>query len=149
MGNAALHDDIPTAPPANDSDDDSAPDSDDDSKEMPIVYDDIVDFAPEQATESNVPLSDQAAVEAEALQWATLWQYTQQYDAPCFDIQPEMLEDLMPLALTESAATFPIDTGVGADNVAPRAYLRLSTDAIKALAALLTAFEKNAPGPQL
>ena len=53
-----------------------------------------------------------------------------------------MFEDLMPLALIESAATFPIDTGLGADNIAPRAFLRLSHRAIVALAAMLTAFER-------
>ena len=122
-------------------------DSDNDEAELPIVYDDIVDFAPAQAAESNVPLSDQAAVDAEALQWANLWQHELEYVTPRFDIPLETLSDILPLALQESAATFPIDTGVGADNIAPRAYLRLSNAAIRTLAALLTALEKIGAWP--
>ena len=67
---------------------------------------------------------------------------TQPYNAPSLNLEPHMFEDLMPLALIESAATFPIDTGLGADNIAPRASLRLSHRAIVALASMLTAFER-------
>ena len=38
--------------------------------------------------------------------------------------------------------TFPGDTGLGHDNIAPRAITRLSPDAIKTLAALFVAFER-------
>ena len=68
IGNATLHDNIPTEPPDDDSDHEEERDSDNDDAELPIVYDDIVDFAPAQTAESNVPLSDQAAVDAEQLQ---------------------------------------------------------------------------------
>ena len=70
-----MHDSIPSEPPNDGSENEEERDSDNDDTEMPIVYDDIVDFAPAQTAESNVPLSDQAAVDAEALQWANLWQH--------------------------------------------------------------------------
>ncbi len=38
--------------------------------------------------------------------------------------------------------TFPGDTGLGHDSIAPRAITRLSPDAIKTLAALFVAFER-------
>ena len=44
-------------------------------------------------------------------------------------------------ALREAAASFPIATGVGMDNVSPRALLRLSSGALLALLSLFHAFE--------
>ena len=45
----------------------------------------------------------------------------------------EHLLPLMPMAISDVAGTFPINTTLGADNVAPRAYGRLSEAALKAL----------------
>ena len=45
-------------------------------------------------------------------------------------------------ALKSAAASFPLRTGVGADNIAPRALLRLSDDALTALAALMMKMER-------
>ena len=40
-----------------------------------------------------------------------------------------------------AASSFPIGTGLGADNISPRAILRLSSEALAALVTLLVAFE--------
>ena len=45
--------------------------------------------------------------------------------------------------MRKAARSFPADTGLGADNVAPRAIARLSDQAILALIALLEAFEAS------
>ena len=47
----------------------------------------------------------------------------------------------MPEAIRQAAATFPLGTGTGADNIAPRAFTRLSDQALSALACLFIAFE--------
>ena len=61
------------------------------------------------------------------------------------DLQPpeEHFLPLMPEAIAEAASTFPINTALGCDNAAPRAYSRLSRVALQALAALFLAFEKK------
>ena len=46
------------------------------------------------------------------------------------------------------ALTFPADTGLGADNMAPIAFTRLSDEAIVALADLLVAFEQHGDCPE-
>ena len=49
-----------------------------------------------------------------------------------------MATELIPVA----AMTFPSETGLGHDNIAPRSLTRLSVDALRALAALFVAFER-------
>ncbi len=89
-----------------------------------------------------VPLSDQAAVEQEAEQWAELWKSDDFYMQPDFsDIGPE-LEPATIGAVKAAAMTFPINTGLGADNFSPRAVCRLSDEAICALVVLFAAFER-------
>ena len=47
--------------------------------------------------------------------------------------EPEAMDDLMLHALKAAASSFPLHTGLGADNIAPRALLRLSDTALLAL----------------
>jgi hypothetical protein len=90
-----------------------------------------------------VPLSDQAAVDKQADEWGTLWQELKEYEAPAFNIDEAPLQALLPDAICPAAASFPIGTGLGADNISPRAFMRLSRSAIIAFATLLMAFEKK------
>jgi len=87
------------------------------------------------------PLSDQADVEAEGSFWGSLWQTGQEYDVDIDPVGTEALTPLLPWALRASAASFPYNTGVGAENVAPRAFARLSDELVRALCALLMAVE--------
>ena len=73
-----------------------------------------------------IPLSDQAAVERQAADWATLWRVEEQYAAPTFPQELPQLQALFPQALRLAAASFPIGIGLGSDNISPRAILRLS-----------------------
>ncbi len=87
-----------------------------------------------------IPLCDEAAVDREAKEWASLWKESAQYDNPIFH-NPPALEALMPNAVAIAANSFPIGTGLGVDNIAPRALSRLSHQALVALVALFMAFE--------
>ena len=91
---------------------------------------------------NQVPLPDQAAVEATAGDWADLWQSNAVYDPGAFPIDMAMLSLLGNWAIRTAAESFPIGTGLGHDNIAPRALLRLSEAAISALALLFAAFER-------
>ena len=88
-----------------------------------------------------IPLSDQAAVDIEAEKWAALWLEKEKYTQPSYGLSSEALEQLMPNAVVIAATSFPIGTGLGADNISPRAITRLSAAGICALAALFMAFE--------
>ncbi len=89
-----------------------------------------------------VPLSDQAAVQQEADEWASLWQVAKEYDEEVpLMLEPAALEKLAPWAISAAASTFPAATGVGADNVAPKAVARLSIVGLSALAHLFLLFE--------
>ena len=92
---------------------------------------------------TKVPLCDQSAVELEAKEWAKLRQEGKEYVGPDMPQEPEMVQALMPGAIAAAAATFPIATGLGADNIAPRAFGRLSAQALVALTALFLAFEQH------
>ena len=86
------------------------------------------------------PLCDQAAVEAEAAEWAKWWKVGEKYELhwPQDDatLPPIMAEDVI-----AAARTFPADTGLGADGISQRALLRLSEEAIDALAHLYNQIE--------
>ena len=86
-------------------------------------------------------LSDQADVEQEADNWATLWEESADYDLRCDPPLDQALQPLLPFALRSAAMSFSASTGVGADNVAPRAVARLSHEMIKALCAIFMAVE--------
>ena len=86
-------------------------------------------------------LSDQADTEREADYWAQLWNEHMLYVDKCDPHDTAVLEPLMPWALRQAALSFPAGTGLGADQVAPRAYARLSERLIRALCAILMAIE--------
>ena len=89
------------------------------------------------------PLADQMVVESHADELAHLWQEGEDYVLPPWpeEQQHQRLEQLLPWAIRTAASTFPIGTGLGADNIAPRAFTRLSEAALQALAFLYTQFE--------
>ena len=90
---------------------------------------------------TDIPLCDQATVDLEAEKWAKLWNEGASYPRLDFE-QPPMLDDLLLHTIRAAAASFPLQTGVGADNVAPRALLRLSDGALLALASLMLKMEE-------
>jgi hypothetical protein len=92
-------------------------------------------------------LCDQADVEREADDWARIWDEGAAYDTHFDD---PVCRDLVPLrvwAVQHSAASFPVGTGRGSDNIAPRAFGRLSTDLLTALCVLLMAAELRGGWP--
>ncbi len=91
----------------------------------------------------DIPLCDQGDVEAEANQWAGLWEELQQYEDPFEGIELEDKGPLEVFSLRQSAMSFPIGTGIGCDNISPRAVGRLSDAALFALALLLHACERR------
>ena len=90
----------------------------------------------------DIPLSDQAVVDKEAEEWAVLWEEANDYVHPEFGEHDQQATDLLPAAIRAAALSFAIHTGLGADNLAPRAIARLSENAIQALVLLFLAFEK-------
>ena len=88
------------------------------------------------------PLCDQAAVDVQATDWASLWEVNLPYRDPAHAHAPCPPPDaLLPNAITVAAQSFPSNTAVGADNISPGAVARLSLDALRALSILLLAFE--------
>ena len=61
---------------------------------------------------------------------------------PLFDLQLNMFIGLAAELIPLAAMTFPGNTGLGHDNIAPRALARLSLAALQALADLYVAFER-------
>ena len=89
------------------------------------------------------PLCDQAAVDLEAEGWATQWATDVEYPPlPFGDDYEQPPPALAGALLREAAATFPTATGVGSDNIGPRACTRLSDGALGALAVILMACER-------
>ena len=107
------------------------------------LFDEATPFIPQNSSSDNVTLSDQAAIEHEANQWALLWRKKTEYVEPHFEINDHMLRQLFPEAIKEAAKTSPADTGLGHDHVSPRALLRLSDQALWALAKLFMAFKRG------
>ena len=108
-----------------------------------LVYDDIPALLPTNCSDSSfvpvaVPLGTQAAVELEADQYAELW-----FEGACSLPLPIPCEPAPPVLTAESlrdaALTFPIGTGVGTENVAPRAFARLSAATLANLALFVQA----------
>jgi len=94
-------------------------------------------------------LCDQADVEREAGEWASLWDEDAAYD---LDVDPHGCRNLIPLrvwALQRAALTFPVGTGKGSDNVAPRAFARLSVSLLTALCVILMAAELDGRWPSI
>ena len=94
------------------------------------------------------PLCDQAAVDLEAEGCATQWAVGAEYPPLQFDgdgVPPPPA--LAGALLREAATTFPAATGVGSDNIGPRACARLSDGALGALAVILMACERDGCWP--
>ena len=97
------------------------------------------------------PAADQVTVEREAEEWAKWWQVQATYDDPFERLENREQADtdrneLAPLTVADirmAAKSFPIGTGVGVDNVSPRALDRLSDEAIEALISVLHACERT------
>ena len=70
----------------------------------------------------DIPLSDQAVVDMEAEDWAAQWQETARYTPP----NPTQATPLLEEGIKRAAHSCPANTGLGADNIAPRAIARLS-----------------------
>ena len=87
-------------------------------------------------------MSDQAVVDKEAEEWAALWEEAKEYVPPDFGEHEQQARALLQKAVREAALSFPIHTGLGAGNLAPRAIARLSDNGIQALVLLFLAFEK-------
>ena len=90
---------------------------------------------------ATMPLCDQATVEAEADSWAARWNEFHAYSSEVIVSGTPPLSTLMPDMLVRAASTFPAGTGVGTDNVSPRALCRLSKEAIRCLCMVLSAAE--------
>ena len=71
-----------------------------------------------------------------------LWVTEKNYVNPMFDLQMNMFEGMATELIPLAAMTFPSDTGLGHDNIAPRSLARLSPEALKTLATLFVAFER-------
>ena len=84
---------------------------------------------------------DQARVDDEARTWAQWWQCRHEYPRLDFGGLGPPLPKLGVARIRSSARSFPTGTGLGADNLAPRAVARLSDAALLALIALFEAFE--------
>ena len=88
-----------------------------------------------------VPLCDQADVDREAEGWASLWKEKTDYTFQPDPSEEAFLAAILPSMLLRAAASFPVGTGLGADNFSPRAIARLSTTVVAALCKLLYACE--------
>ena len=131
LGKQSLHDGIPAEQFGDKQDD-------------PIICPEdrlLIEYT-DRDPEALVPLSEQAAVDAECAKWATLWKEDLSYNAPDFgQLGEEPLQLLSTWAIKQAAATFPAGTGLGADNISPRAICRLSDAAVSALAHLYARIE--------
>jgi len=80
----------------------------------------------------SIPLGPQAAVDQVANDWAKLWEENAQYSAVVPTRPSESRRLIVGVDIREAALTFPIHTGLGGDNFAPRAFERLETEATDA-----------------
>ena len=111
---------------------DEASDEAADEAEEGDTYDELSTFVPDDLGVLTAPLNDQGNVDKQAAEWGELWQSSAVYTAPVFDMQLEMFIDMADEIIPQVALTFPGDTGLGQDNIAPRAFTRLAADAIRA-----------------
>ena len=96
---------------------------------------------------SKVPLCNQAAVEHEANEWARLWEEGTEY-LGSFDHEQCTAPDPLKIHIVRKAAmSFPAGTGLGGDNIAPRAINRLSDQVLLCLATLFHAIEQAGRWP--
>ena len=117
---------------------DSVPDEGEDDDVDPGPH------TPDELPTTRAPLADQMVVESHANDLAQLWHEGRDYTEPAWPAdshQQQQLERLLPWAIRIAASTFPPGTGLGADNIAPRAFSRLSEEGLVALAFLFAQFE--------
>ena len=81
-------------------------------------------------------------MDQEADKWAEIWQEGQQRDEPSWGKDCSFDTELTVTALREAAKSFSPDTGVGTDNISPRALSRLSDEALMALVHLFERLEE-------
>ena len=95
------------------------------------------------------PLGEQAAVDHEAAAWATQWATGSTYIEPDFPVQQLVAPAPLVLwAFDHATASFPVATGLGADNVSPRALLRLPDALRLVLLRILMLAERLGQWPQ-
>ena len=92
-------------------------------------------------------MCDQAGVEREAGTWASLWAAGGDYPALFGEDLAPPLQSLLAASIREAASTFQAGTGMGSDNVSPRAFARLPDDLLTALGSILHACERLGRGP--
>ena len=137
VGSSALQDSVPDAP---DGDGDGDGFTLDDLPAEAGSVDPCSDMDSEAVVAT--PLAEQAAVDLEAKGWAHQWATGDRYTQPVFDTASlTVLPLLAVFAMRAAALTFPAGTGLGGDNVSPRALARLSDEALMALAMILAAAE--------
>eukprot|EP00973_Karenia_brevis_P001377 186728-Karenia_brevis.AAC.1 len=103
-----------------------------------------------ETADTMVPLCDQAAIEREAQQWAALWDEQGREHADDTCVPSTCPPNALKVAeLRRASMSFPAGTGLGCDNVAPRAISRLSDRLLLALCVLFEAFEKIGKWPEL
>ena len=104
----------------------------DEFRDAPTESDDwLLRQANTSTSRQRIPLADQAAVEMEADKWARLWRADQEYSSPPIE-DADQLQSLTSWGIKQAAFSFPAGTGLGADNISPRALVRLSDVAIAA-----------------
>ena len=99
--------------------------------------------AGEQHADVMVPLGPQAEVDVTANTWALLWKEYEEYLVAISPDDTSMLDLLTADDIFYAAMSFPMDTGLGADNFAPRAIARLPRKALQVLADLLNEMERQ------
>ena len=97
-----------------------------------------------------MPLQSQHEVEREARTWASIWQADAQPPALLWPtILGEPLPELCVTAALYACAAFPSDTGLGWDNLHPRALRRVSAAAIAALLRIFVLAELLGRWPEM
>ena len=98
-----------------------------------------------------VPACAQAEAQREADAWGVQWAVNDDYvdPFPSHVALPPPPPELAAHELDHACRTFPTITGLGADNIAPRALLRLSPQGFLSLATLLNAAERIGDWPEL
>ena len=84
--------------------------------------------------QTEMPLHSQQEVKREARAWAVVWQSDAQPPGPVWPaIMGETMPALCVAAAMHACAAFPVNTGLGWDNLHPRALRRISVPAMVAL----------------
>jgi len=128
VGSIALNDAVPQPPD----------DKDDTDQLLYVEHQGLMTTA---ADATRVPLCDQAHIDQTAGGWATPWQEKDMYIEPKFEVDAPQFKQLLPWAILRACESSPLNTGLGGDNISPRAFLRLSSEALEALAVLFMLFE--------